>query len=179
MKGRVLYKETQIFRGTFFWWLQTLLISAIVGGLILGKVLLVFESDWLDGVGLYDAESILAVLIALIVLGAVLWLLTVIKMEVEIDEGGLYYSYFPFVSSKKLIQKSHLLSMKVRKYSPIMEYGGWGYRRSFKNGKALNVGGKYGLQLVFKDGKKLLLGTRKPGELQRIVELLNKKWGMQ
>ncbi|MEQ8472705.1 MAG: hypothetical protein RIC35_16055 [Marinoscillum sp.] len=178
MKGRVLFKETQTFKGTFFWWLQTILIVAIIGGLILGKLLMIFGVQAFQSIQPEDSESMIAIIIALIVLGGVFWLLSLIKMVVEIDEAGLYYTYFPFVSSKRSISKSDLISMSVRKYSPILEYGGWGYRRSFRNGKALNVQGKYGLQVEYKDGKKLLLGTQKPAELDQVVKQLKEKWGM-
>ena len=48
----------------------------------------------------------------------------------------------------------------VRKYSPIAEFGGWGYRISFNGGPAYNIAGNMGLQIVFVSGKKLLIGTQ-------------------
>ena len=35
--------------------------------------------------------------------------------------------------------------------------GGWGWRYSIRNGRAFNISGNKGLQIIFKDGKKLLL----------------------
>jgi hypothetical protein len=57
----------------------------------------------------------------------------------------------------------------VRKYKPLLEYGGYGIR-GFGNNRALNIAGKTGLQLIFKDGRKLLIGTQKGLEM---IEMLN------
>jgi hypothetical protein len=53
----------------------------------------------------------------------------------------------------------------VRQYNPIIEYGGWGLRLGlFGKNRAYNISGKEGIQLVFHDHKKLLVGTNKPEE---------------
>jgi len=59
----------------------------------------------------------------------------------------------------------------VRKYKPLLEYGGYGIR-GFGNNRALNISGNTGLQLVFKDGRKLLIGTKKGHEM---IEMLNSR----
>lgn len=60
----------------------------------------------------------------------------------------------------------------VRKYFAINEYGAWGLRCRLKGiGKAKNVSGNKGLQLVFKTNEKLLIGINKADEL---TEALNK-----
>lgn len=53
---------------------------------------------------------------------------------------------------------------EVRTYSPLKEYGGWGIRYG-SNGKAYNVSGNQGVQLEFRDGKRLLVGSQLPLEL--------------
>ena len=57
----------------------------------------------------------------------------------------------------------------MRKYSPLREFGGWGYRVG-PGGKAFNMQGNMGLQLEMMGGEKLLIGTRKPEELAAWVE---------
>ena len=59
----------------------------------------------------------------------------------------------------------------VRIYSPIKEYGGWGYRTSLgkKKGSAFNVKGNKGIQIEFKTGKKLLVGTQKESEATQVI----------
>jgi len=63
----------------------------------------------------------------------------------------------------------------LRGYSPISEYGGWGMRYSLSGkGRALNVSGRTGVQLVFKDGKKLLIGTQKADDIMQVLAVLGK-----
>ncbi|MCQ0110186.1 hypothetical protein JGC31_01235 [Zhouia sp. CL16] len=52
---------------------------------------------------------------------------------------------------------------KVIKYNPIKDYGGYGWRIGFRGkGKALNIRGNKGIQIIYKNNKKLLIGTQKP-----------------
>jgi hypothetical protein len=52
-----------------------------------------------------------------------------------------------------------------------MEYGGWGYRvGGKKSGIAFNVSGNMGVQIELKNGKKILLGTRKPKEAEEALK---------
>ncbi|MEM6644087.1 MAG: hypothetical protein AAF616_13990, partial [Bacteroidota bacterium] len=98
------------------------------------------------------------------------------RLSTTIDSKALYYRFPPFVNKEKRLTGDDLQECYVRKYNPISEYGGWGYRIGIKNGKALNVAGKTGLQLVFKDGKKLLIGTQKEEEMRHAIEKLQQNW---
>jgi hypothetical protein len=77
---------------------------------------------------------------------------------------------FPFQFKYNEISWNDVLTIEVRKYKPIREYGGWGYRFSFKNGKAYNISGNMGLQIVLKNGDKILIGTQKPDELMEFLK---------
>ena len=58
----------------------------------------------------------------------------------------------------------------MRQYSPIGEFGGWGIKYGFGGaGKVYNVSGNQGLQLVYHDGSKLLIGSKRPEEIQKII----------
>ena len=61
--------------------------------------------------------------------------------------------------------------MEVRRYSPILEYGGWGYRPGRKK-LALNVSGNQGLEIKFRNGRKLMIGTQKREDLERVIRRL-------
>ena len=55
-------------------------------------------------------------------------------------------------------------------YNPIMDFGGWGYRVSWKGkGTALNVKGNKGIELILKNGKKITIGTQKPEEAMHAI----------
>ncbi len=97
-------------------------------------------------------------------------ILFLLRLETRIDEQGVHYAFKPFHRSLRLISWHDMSECFVRKYSPIGEYGGWGYRVSFgKKGKALNVKGNIGIQIVNNNGKRLLLGTQKEDEARRTI----------
>ena len=74
-------------------------------------------------------------------------------------------SFFKNISAKKIQE------YKIRKYRPLIEYGGWGVRRgSKKYGTAYNVTGNIGLQFIFKNNKKLLLGTQRAESFKRALD---------
>jgi len=91
-----------------------------------------------------------------------------LTLETEINENGVTYQFYPFHRNKRHIDWNNLKKIYVRKYRPISEYGGWGYRVGL-SGVAYNIKGNQGIQLKFKSGKKLLIGTQKPKEAQQII----------
>jgi hypothetical protein len=96
------------------------------------------------------------------------------RLHTRINSTGIYYRFFPFHLKKKALLWDDVATATVRKYSPLGEYGGWGVRYGFKSGTAYNVSGNTGLQLVLKNGKKILIGTLKPEELQTVLVGLGK-----
>ncbi len=99
------------------------------------------------------------------------------KLKTRIDEKGIYYQFFPFHLSLKLISWSEISKATVRNYDPISEYGGWGLKGRFrgKSGKARNIRGDIGIQLELKNGKKLLIGTQKEDEVKRVLQTYSTK----
>lgn len=94
------------------------------------------------------------------------------KLETQIKTDGIYVRFFPFHRAYRFYPWDKLTKCYVREYSPLMEYGGWGLR-GFGDNRALNVSGKIGLQLIFVDSKKILIGTQKPDQLKQILEKIN------
>lgn len=97
-----------------------------------------------------------------------------LTLHTRIDKNGIIYRFAPIQRKERWIKWSDVKEAHVRKYKPIAEYGGWGFRNG-RSGKALNTSGNMGLQIVFTDGKRLLLGTGKPEELERALKNLNIK----
>lgn len=95
-----------------------------------------------------------------------------VKLETEVRSDGLYIRFFPFHFSFKKIPLEDLHEYYARTYQPIMECGGWGIRYSFGfKSKVYNTSGNRGVQLIFKNGKKLLLGSQKPDEFVDAIGL--------
>lgn len=166
MKGKLLFEEKQTFRGTLLWYIlgTTSILSAV------GISVYAIYSKGSEG---YLATAIVcsSVLVVLLILGAS-------KLSVSIDSSAIYYRYPPFVNSEKTIRKDEIDEAFVRKYRPISEYGGYGFRHSFRSGRALNISGDIGLQLVLKNGKRLLIGTQQPDQIGAALKKLHENWNM-
>ncbi len=91
------------------------------------------------------------------------------RLITEVRMDGIYIRFFPFHFSYKEIAFRDLKSFEVRTYNALREYGGWGIRYG-PQGKAYNVGGNRGVQLVLIDGKRILLGSQKPEEFLAAIQ---------
>ena len=151
----VIFREVQ----RFSLWLRLMpAFTAIVAIGIIG-FLIIFQQFYIHpGV---IALTILAVICPVI-------LLCVMKLETEVRSDGLYVRFFPVHIRYKKFTSEDLLESHARTYRPIAEYGGWGIKWG-KAGKAYNMSGKEGVQLVFKNGKRLLIGSQKSGELVKAI----------
>lgn len=98
------------------------------------------------------------------------------RLIVEVRKDGVYIRFSPLHYRFHRIPLTELKSYKVRNYSPIKEYGGWGIRYGVK-GKAYNVSGNRGVQLELLNGKRLLIGSQKPEELAMAIDLAIKNRG--
>ena len=98
------------------------------------------------------------------------------KLQTVITEEGIYVRYFPFIFRTRFFAWENIENAYIRKYSPLKEYGGWGIRfKLIRGGTAYNVYGNIGLQLVFNNGKKLLIGTNRAEELAEVLKKINDK----
>ena len=95
------------------------------------------------------------------------------KLTTRITEEGIYVRCFPFHFKEKFFAWDTLSASYVRTYSPLIEYGGWGIKYSFKgNGLVYNTAGNVGLQLNFKEGEAVLIGTQKGEEIKLVLAAL-------
>lgn len=162
-----VFQETQRFNQ---WWLKILKLMML--GLI---IYLCYQWFYLEK----QANSIAAddTTGQLVVIGTLLLtsgLFYILRLRTSIDERGIHYQFIPFHFKVKTTTWNNIEACFTRTYEPIKEFGGWGYRIGFK-GQALNVKGTKGIQLVFKNGKKLLIGTQNPEEAQRVIDRYFKK----
>ncbi len=91
-----------------------------------------------------------------------------LKLTTEVRNNGLFIRYSPLHLKFKKIQIDKDTKHYMRTYKPITEYGGWGIKWGPK-GKVYNVSGNLGVQLEFTNGKKLLIGTQKPQQLDSAI----------
>lgn len=106
-------------------------------------------------------------LIPLIVFTIVILLLVFVHLETRISKEKIIITITPFLY-KKEIDWHMIENAEVITYSPLLDYGGWGYRVGTK-GTAINAAGNKGLKLKLKTGKNLLIGTQKADELKQLL----------
>lgn len=158
MKNMILFSEKQQFRS--IWAFLPLLIAAI--GLGISTSQLIAES-----------KSLLPMLFAWLVVLIVLFFFFLMRLETTITVTEITVRFYPF--TKKQITWTEVEQAFVRTYKPLWEYGGWGVRLSPKHGKAYNIAGNKGLQLILKNGEKILIGTQKEGELEAVLRQVQKQ----
>ena len=162
-----VFVETQRFNQ---WWFRLLII--LVATISIGTIVMSYQGIQSEPVPFW-----ISLVAGLLTLTLVLSLGFLIKLETKIDDLGIHYGFWPFYRNLKIISWSDIEKCTIRKYSPIGEYGGWGYRMGLfsKNGSALNVKGNIGIQIVFKSGKQLLIGTQKKEDVLKVFATYNHK----
>jgi hypothetical protein len=158
------FYEKQNFRQ---WWIWIILVLAflIPIGIFIGD----FQNQKQQ---VFEPSALTGLMFSSIIVFFVLMLLYLANLETEIDEYLISYKFFPFHFSHKKIYWEDVDRAYVCKYSPIGDFGGWGLRYSFRKGKAFNVSGNMGLQIILKTGKKILFGTQKQSELDELMKHL-------
>lgn len=159
-KQQVLFEEVQRLNQ---WWLWLIILGSIGFAIYTSIQTIQLDESLFSGTK-----------ISLIILIQIPVLFYFLRLKTRVKDNGIYVRFIPFPWKEIFIAWDQLESCHVRTYSPLGEYGGWGIKYGLGGaGKAYNVSGNQGLQLVFKDGSRLLIGTIKPQELQEIVNKLD------
>jgi len=156
---KILFTEEQRFTQRWLWLL-------LIGSTLIAVIPTIF--------GIYSQEILgepwgnnptntgtlyLILFFELVVMGGIILLIYKIRLKVEIKTDGLWFSFPPLLRKWRCIKREEIESFEVRTYRPVAEYGGWGIKGSSRN-KAYNISGNVGLQLLLKNGRKVLFGTQ-------------------
>ncbi|WP_201981518.1 hypothetical protein [Hymenobacter rubidus] len=152
----MLFQERQVFIRR--WWPLLLAPIIVVGTLVWLVPAKPFRADW--------AAVVAGVAVALSIV-----LLLTLRLETRLDDAGMHYRLFPLQWNWQSRPWTEISQAYVRAYDPLGEYGGWGLKGRRSN-RALNISGDQGLQLVLRDGTRLLLGTQRPAEIKEALEQL-------
>lgn len=88
------------------------------------------------------------------------------RLYTTIDQEGIQITFLPFAWRKRWAW-GNIANVNVRKFD-FMEYGGWGYRLG-RSGVAYTCKGWYGIDIELKNGKKILIGTQCPVEVEQFI----------
>ena len=157
--NKVLFKEEQQFRQ---WWWIVMILGVTIPAMVM-NIYAIYQ-QMVRGIQVGDSPvPNVMLIVGLVFLCVALWSYFSLKLEVWIDQDGIHYRFFPLIPKNKLISKAEIERFEIRKYKPIIDYGGWGVRTGFgrKWQRAYNVSGNIGLQLYLTNGKKVLFGTQR------------------
>lgn len=152
------------------WWFRLMIL--LVAIISIGTIVMSYPNVHSEPVPFW-----ISLAAGLLTLTIVLSLGFLIKLETKIDELGIHYGFWPFYRNLNFVSWADVKECRIRKYNPLVEYGGWGYRMGFfqKKGSALNVKGNIGIQILFKNGKQLLIGTQKKEDVEKVLKTYNHK----
>ena len=172
MKKRVQFYEEQRFRQIWIW----IIILGSIGVWIYSMTVQVFmDHDFGNKMG----SNLLLILLGLLPV-LLIYLFFSVKLITQADKEGVHYRFAPWQRKFRVIRPEDIQEYKIRKYRPLIEYGGWGVRQgSRKYGNAYNVSGNIGMQFILKNGKKILVGTQKADSFLRAVDKMMEKSNLQ
>jgi hypothetical protein len=149
----------------FSWRLCLVLVCSVVAAVVIIVSILAMQ-DSVDA-----SVFVTAILGGIVAPIAIVALFLLTNLETEVHSDRLRVRLFPFHIRHRETPIEDLSQCYARTYKPIREYGGWGIRCGFRkgSGKAYNMKGNQGVQLVFKNGKRLLIGSQKPDELAEAI----------
>jgi hypothetical protein len=142
----VYFQEVQHFRQPWLWFLMIMPVVMV-------------------GIAMRGAPRHVP-LAAVVVLAIPVWF-WFLRLTTEVHEDALHVHFFP-LWRRRIIPWSQIRSAQTRTYRPVFEYGGWGIRWG-PSGQAYNVSGNRGVQLELAGGKRLLIGSQRPQELEAAI----------
>lgn len=162
----VIFREVQQFRQV---WLWTMVLAwpasmMIIFGYVLSRQVLFGSAG--GGLTANSSALLTAFAVPLLVTLIFAWLLYAMKLITEVRTDGLYVRFWPL--GWRHIGLDEIAECWPRTYRPIREFGGWGIRWG-PGGKAYNISGNRGVQLVLAGGRRLLIGSQRAEELAAAI----------
>ncbi|MEQ8924307.1 MAG: hypothetical protein RLO81_00765 [Fulvivirga sp.] len=122
-----------------------------------------------------DTGLILVSTFIIILLVAITLSLLISRLETRIEQEGVSYRFKPFIRKWNSIPLDEIQHFELKKFNPIIDFGGWGYRKV--SGRLLvNTSGNTALFINTINNKQIAIGTHYPEEVfSTMQKLMNKK----
>jgi hypothetical protein len=159
---QLLYREIQQFRQPWLWF-----VLLLTSGSILYATIQLYFSEFFQ-----QQNPVQTFILMLLGLGFGICLPLIFyttKLIVELHTDSLVISFFPLLLFVERIPLSSIADYEVCTYHPLKEYGGWGIRYG-PRGKAYNVNGNRGVQIMLVSGEKILIGSQFPEKLAQALD---------
>ena len=163
MKSEIVFEERQCLGERSLRNFLLMLIGFFTASIIIRLLIVtVEEDDWM-----------LAVLVTGLLISGILSLFLSNCLIAQVTVDGIYVRFPPFMPSEQQYLWKDIREVYIIKYKPITQYGGWGVRIG-PYGRAFNISGTTGLQVLFHDNSRLLIGTKQPEKLITVLKKLGK-----
>jgi hypothetical protein len=96
-----------------------------------------------------------------------------VRLITQIRSDGIYVRYPPIQRTFSFFDWDSIDRIYLRQYHPLVEYGGWGLRKGLM-GSAYIISGTVGIQLIFRDGTKLLIDTNQHEAVATALQRMGK-----
>ncbi len=162
-----MFQETQRFDQ---WWLRLLFVG--INGLFA-------FGTWqrMAGTAGHDANDLppAAVVVLWLLVAALTLAFFRTRLHNRVDATGIHVRFAPWQRRGRHIPWAEVQGCRVRRYRPLVDFGGWGWRRSL-NGRleGYTTRGDQALELDLGDRRSLLIGTQRPEELAAVLRALGK-----
>ena len=172
---RLIYKEEQSFRNSIMLWILLAAILLMISGFGIGFYQQFYLRKPFGDNPMSDNGLLWSGIITMVVVGVIFALLMGGVLVTEIYSDGIRYKFPPLIRKMRFIPLRDIASAEVGKYSPLLEFGGWGWRKRLLQRKtAYNVSGRTGIRITLKNGSQIMLGTQKQEEMKRAVDKMMK-----
>ena len=167
---RLIYKEEQSFRQSVVPWIMLASGLVMMAGFGKGFYQQLYQGQPYGDEPMSNNGLIWSSIFAFVVMSAALIIILNSKLLIEIWSDGIRYKFPPMTCKTRFIPLNDIVSAEVTKYRPIIEFGGWGWRKRFLQRKtAYSVSGKIGIRVIKKNGSQVMLGTHQQDEMKRAV----------
>ncbi len=139
--------------------------DALMGLLVLAMLFVVFVTTVAVVFSRPNDALLLAIAPAMIVLVAAL--ISLSHLDVDVTDSGVSIAFRHLWPTRR-IAFADIVGLEVKRYRPLIDYGGWGVRLG-PAGWAYTTGGDVGVKMRLRKGLPVLIGTRHPSELEAAI----------
>ena len=142
-------------------------------GIMQLPILIIYLVNMYSGVNFEDSvDGVLVAISVFVVLmfAGIYWLMAAMKLELRIADRQLSFRFPPFIRKERVFAFEEIEKWEIIKKSFITLGIGLRYDPARK-ARIYSTGSDHVLSLKLKSGKNIMLTTRQPEELQKMIEL--------
>src|SRR5919204_6104974 len=139
--------------------------GALTGLLILAMLFVVFVT--VMAVFLSHPDEALLLAIAPVVVVLIAALISLSHLDVDVTDTGVSIAFRGIWPTRRIAFED-IVGLEVKRYRPLLDYGGWGVRLG-SAGWAYTTGGSVGVKIRLRKGVPVLIGSAHPHELEAAI----------